>query len=142
MDNALDSVSLAAYATMTAPHPLSVRGKMLAVRYAWQGIAYMLRTQPNAWFQIGVWIVVTAVGLLMDLTAGEWCAAVLAMALVWITEALNTAIEDVVDLVSPGRHPLAGRAKDVAAGAVLVAFAASAIVGLIIFAPRFWALLP
>jgi hypothetical protein len=38
---------------MTAPHPLSVRGKMLAFRYAWQGIAYMLRTQPNAWFQIG-----------------------------------------------------------------------------------------
>ena len=61
---------------------------------------------------------------------------------VWITEALNTAIEDVVDLSSPGRHPLAGRAKDVAAGAVLVATAASAIVGLIIFAPRFWALLP
>ena len=39
---------------MTAPHPLSVRGKMLAFRYAWQGIAYMLRTQPNAWFQIGI----------------------------------------------------------------------------------------
>jgi diacylglycerol kinase (ATP) len=127
---------------MTAPHPLSVRGKMLALRYAWQGIAYMLRTQPNAWFQIGVWILVTAVGLAFGLTAGEWCAAVLAMALVWITEALNTAIEDVVDLVSPGRHPLAGRAKDVAAGSVLVATGASAIVGLIIFAPRFWALLP
>lgn len=142
MDIALDAVPLAAYATMTAPHPLSVRGKMLAFRYAWQGIAYMLRTQPNAWFQMGIWVVVTAVGLAFGLTGGEWCAAVLAMALVWITEALNTAIEGVVDLASPGRHPLAGRAKDVAAGAVLVATAASAIVGLIIFAPRFWALLP
>ena len=118
MDTALDSASFAAHATMTAPHPLSVRGKMLAFRYAWQGVAYMLRTQPNAWFQIGVWITVTAVGLAFGLTAGEWCAAVLAMALVWITEALNTAIEDVVDLASPGRHPLAGRAKDVAAGSV------------------------
>src|SRR4029078_10340925 len=86
-------------------------------RYAWQGIAYMLRTQPNAWFQIGMWMVVTAVGLLMHLTAGEGCAAVLAMALIWITEALNTAIEDVVDLASPGRHPLAGRAEDGAGGA-------------------------
>ena len=75
-------------------------------------------------------MVVTAVGLAFQLTAGEWCAAVLAMALVWITEALNTAIEDVVDLASPGRHPLAGRAKDVAAGSVVVAVAASAIVGL------------
>ena len=125
---------------MTRPHPLSVRGKMLAFQYAWQGLSYMLRTQPNAWFQIGIWLVVTAVGLAFRLTAGEWCAAVLAMALVWITEALNTAIEDVVDLASPEHHPLAGRAKDVAAGAVVVAVAASLIVGLIIFAPRFWAL--
>ena len=142
MDTVLDSASIAAHATMTAPHPLSVRGKMLALRYAWQGVAYMLRTQPNAWFQIGVWITVTAVGLALGLTAGEWCAAVLAMAFVWITEALNTAIEDVVDLASPGHHPLAGRAKDVAAGSVVVAVAASAVVGLIIFGPRFWALLP
>jgi diacylglycerol kinase len=127
---------------MTTPHPLSLRGKRLALQYAWQGISYLLRTQPNAWFQIGIWVVVTAAGLAFRLTAGEWCAAVLAMAVVWITEALNTAIEDVVDLASPGRHPLAGRAKDVAAGSVLVAVAASAIIGLIIFAPRFWALLP
>jgi diacylglycerol kinase (ATP) len=125
---------------MTRPHPLSLRGKMLAIRYAWQGIAYMLRTQPNAWFQIGIWVVVTAVGLAWRLTPAEWCAAVLAMGLVWITEALNTAIEDVVDLVSPGHHPLAGRAKDVAAGSVVFAVAVSAIIGLIIFAPRIWAL--
>ena len=141
MGTPFHTASFAAHPTMTAPHPLSVRGKMLAFRYAWQGIAYMLRTQPNAWFQIGMWMVVTAVGLLMHLTAGEWCAAVLAMALIWITEALNTAIEAVVDLASPGRHPLAGRAKDVAAGSVVVAVAVSVIVGLIIFGPRFWALL-
>lgn len=126
---------------MNAPHPLSIRGKRLAFQYAWQGISYMLRTQPNAWFQIGIWLVVTGVGLAFRLTAGEWCAAVLAMALVWITEALNTAIEDVVDLASPGRHPLAGRAKDVAAGSVVVAVFASGIIGLIIFGPRLWALI-
>ena len=125
---------------MNAPHPLSVRGKMLAFRYAWQGISYMLRTQPNAWFQIAVWVVVTAAGLAFGLSAGEWCAAVLAMAGVWIAEALNTAIEAVVDLASPQRHPLAGRAKDVAAGAVVVAVAASALIGLIIFGPRVWML--
>ncbi len=127
---------------MNKPHPLSVRGKRLAFQYAWQGIRYMLRTQPNAWFQIGVWAIVTAVGLAFGLTAGEWCAAVLAMALVWISEALNTAIEDVVDLAPPAQHPPAGRAKDVAAGAVVMSVLASAIVGLIIFGPRFWALLP
>ena len=125
---------------MSRPHPLSLRGKRLAFRYAWQGISFMLRTQPNAWFQIGIAIVVTAVGLAMGLTAGEWCAAVLAMAGVWVAEALNTAIEAVVDLASPERHPLAGQAKDVAAGAVFVATAAAGLVGLIVFGPRFWVL--
>jgi diacylglycerol kinase (ATP) len=122
------------------PHPLSLRGKRLALRYAWQGTRFMLRTQPNAWFQIGIAIVVTVVGIAMELTAGEWCAAVLAMAGVWVAEALNTAIEAVVDLASPQQHPLAGQAKDVAAGAVFVATAAAGVVGLIVFGPRFWVL--
>lgn len=125
---------------MTRPHPLSFQGKRLALRYAWQGIGFMLRTQPNAWFQIGIAVVVTALGLAMELTAGEWCAAVLGIALVWVAEALNTAIEAVVDLASPEWHPLAGQAKDVAAGAVLVATAAGLLVALIVFGPRFWLL--
>ena len=125
---------------MSAPHPFSVRAKLLAFRYAWQGIAYMLRTQVNAWIQIGIGAIVIAVGLALGLSGGEWCAVTLAMAAVWIVEALNTAIEAVVDLASPERHPLAGRAKDVAAGAVVVAIAAAAVVGLVIFGPRLWSL--
>lgn len=127
---------------MNAPHPFSVRAKLLAFRYAWQGIDYMLRTQVNAWIQIGITAIVTVVGLLFGLSAVEWCVVVLAIAGVWVAEALNTAIEAVVNLASPGRHPLAGRAKDVAAGAVLVAVAAAALCGLVIFGPRLWALLP
>ena len=114
---------------------------MKALRYAWQGLAYMFRTQPNSWIQAVIWIGVTIVGLALGLTGAEWCAAGLAMALVWITEALNTAIEAVVDLASPERHPLAGRAKDVAAAAVLVSAVAAGMVGLVIFVPRFWSLL-
>ena len=125
---------------MSAPHPFSVRAKLLAFRYAWQGIDYMLRTQVNAWIQIGIATIVLAVGLAFGLSAVEWCVVVLAMAAVWISEALNTALEAVVDLASPGRHPLAGRAKDVAAGSVLVAVAAAAMVGLLIFGPRLWGL--
>jgi diacylglycerol kinase len=126
---------------MNAPSQLSVRGKLLAFRYAWQGVGYMLRTQGNAWIQITVTVVVTAAGLWFGLSGAEWCAVVLAIAAVWIAEALNTAIEAVTDLASPGRHELAGRAKDVAAGAVLVSIAAAAIVGLIVFGPRVWALI-
>jgi diacylglycerol kinase (ATP) len=126
---------------MHAPHPFSVRAKLLAFKYAWQGVDYMLRTQVNAWIQIGIAAVVTVVGLLFGLSGVEWCVVALAIAGVWITEALNTAIEAVVDLASPERHPLAGRAKDVAAGSVLVAIAAAAICGFVIFGPRFWLLL-
>lgn len=126
---------------MNAPGQLTVRGKMQAFRYAWQGVVYMLRTQGNAWIQIAITLVVTAAGLWFGLSTAEWCAVVLAIAGVWIAEALNTAIEAVVDLASPGRHELAGRAKDVAAGAVLVSIAAAAILGLIVFGPRVWALI-
>jgi diacylglycerol kinase len=61
--------------------------------------------------------------------------------LVFSAEMINTAIEHLVDLVSPHSHPLAGKAKDVAAGAVLVAAVFSAIVGLIIFVPKGWEML-
>jgi diacylglycerol kinase (ATP) len=124
------------------PHPAySIRGKMLAFRYAWQGIDYMLRTQANAWIQIAISLIVTITGLWFGLSAVEWCVVALAIAGVWVSEALNTAIEAVVDLASPGQHPLAGRAKDVAAGAVVVAVAAAGVCGLLIFGPRLWALL-
>ena len=59
----------------------------------------------------------------------------LAVAIVWAAEALNTAIEFLADLASPEPHPLAAKAKDVAAGAVLVAAIGSAIVGVIVFGP-------
>ncbi len=63
----------------------------------------------------------------------EWCALVLAITLVWAAEGLNTALERLTDLVSPGFHPLAGKAKDIAAGAVLLASAGAFLVGLFIF---------
>ena len=68
----------------------------------------------------------------------EWCAIVAAIGLVWTAEGLNTALEALTDLVSPGEHPLAGRAKDMAAGAVLCAAIAAAIIGAIIFLPKLW----
>ena len=57
------------------------------------------------------------------------------MALVWITEAINTALEKLVDLVSPDHHPLAGQVKDLAAGAVLLAAGFAVLVGLLVLGP-------
>jgi diacylglycerol kinase (ATP) len=75
-------------------------------------------------------------GVYFSLSALEWCAVLLALSLVWAAEGLNTALERLTDLVSPGFHPLAGMAKDIAAGAVLLAAVGAVLVGVILFGPR------
>ena len=101
----------------------------------------MFRTQANARIHAGVTLIVIVAGFLFGISRIEWCAVVAAIALVWTVEGLNTAIEAVVDLASPEFHPLAERAKDVAAGAVLIAALASVVIGLLVFGPRVLALI-
>ena len=77
-----------------------------------------------------------AAGFGFGISRIEWCALVLAIAGVWAAEAVNTAIELLGDATTSDPHPLVGRAKDVAAGAVLLAALGAAVVGLLVFAPR------
>jgi diacylglycerol kinase (ATP) len=100
-----------------------------------------LKTQHNSWIHLVVTGVVLAVGVMLRITAIEWCVLTLAMASVWITETLNTAIEFLTDLVSPEFHPIAGQVKDLAAAAVLISAMGAAIVGVIVFLPRILQLL-
>ena len=95
----------------------------------------MLRTQPNAWIHALATVAVVAAGLALGITRLEWCALVLALLAVWVAEALNTALELLTDLASPAFHPLAGRVKDVAAGAVLLAALGAIVVGVIVLGP-------
>ena len=98
----------------------------------------MVRTQDSARIQAIAAAAVIGLGLAMHVSPTEWCALVIAIAMVLTTEALNTSIEAIVDLVSPEFHPLAGRAKDVASGAVLIAAIGSMAIGLLVFAPHVW----
>ncbi|HEY0605123.1 MAG TPA: diacylglycerol kinase family protein [Herpetosiphonaceae bacterium] len=116
-------------------------GLIRSFGFAFAGVGAMLRTQRNAQIHTVAMIVVAAAGWFFGVTAGEWIALILATALVLALEALNTALEAVVDLVSPQPHPLAKKAKDVAAGAVLIGAIGAALVGCIIFVPRLLALL-
>ena len=84
--------------------------------------------------------VAVVLGVALRIRPGEWVAIALCIGLVLGGECANTALEAAVDLASPGRHPLAKRAKDAAAGAVLLFSLASAVVGAIIFLPRLAAL--
>ena len=96
----------------------------------------MLRSQRNAWIHGLATVIVCITGFLFELTTPEWCWTVLAIVAVWTAEALNTALEFLTDVASPTFHPLAGKAKDVAAGAVLLSAIASVAIGLLVLGPH------
>jgi len=117
------------------PRKFSWRDRRMSFVYAWRGLVHLLRTQHNAWLHGVATIVVSLMGFTFRISSTEWCCLILCLTVVWTAEALNTAVESLTDLVSPEFHPLAGQAKDVAAGAVVIAATGTAIVGAIVFVP-------
>lgn len=117
-----------------------VAARLDSFRYAANGIAAMMRTQHNAWLHALATVVVCLVAAYLGISSAEWCCIVLAMVTVWTAEALNTALECLANAVAPSPHPLVKKAKDVAAGAVLLAAVGSAIIGVLILGPRLGAL--
>jgi diacylglycerol kinase len=117
------------------------RGRWFSFRMAGHGIAYTLRTQPNAWIEVAALTAVILTGWWFQLAAGEWAVLGLTFFLILALESVNTAIEAVVDLVSPQYHPLAKIFKDTAAGAMVFAVCGSLFVAAAIFGPRLLALL-
>ena len=96
----------------------------------------MLMSQHNAWIHAAATFVVVAFGLVAGLSRPEWCWIAVAIAAVWTAEALNTAIEFLTDIVAPTHHPAAEKAKDVAAGGVLIAAAGAVVIGILVFWPH------
>ena len=104
--------------------------------YALQGLVFMLRSQPNAWVHLLATLGVCAAGFYFGLSRGEWLWICMAVVLVWSAEAFNTALEQLADALHPQRDPGIGRAKDLAAGAVLVAAIGAAVIGVMVFWPH------
>ncbi|HWK58949.1 MAG TPA: diacylglycerol kinase family protein [Parapedobacter sp.] len=105
---------------------------------AFNGIVATYRSERNLRIHMILALVAVALGVWLRLAPGEWCWIAVCIALVIMAELINTAIEAWVDMVSPNEHPLAKKAKDAAAGAVLVAAVFSATVGTLIFLPKLW----
>ena len=103
--------------------------------YAWKGIQSCVGKEQNLSFHLIAAMAVIIAGIVLGITRTEWIMVVMCIGTVIAAELFNTAIEKLVDLVSPERHPVAGRVKDIAAGAVLICAVAAAIIGLIIFIP-------
>src|SRR5687768_2945052 len=123
---------------MTTSNSLTFTGRLRSVQCALRGIGVMLQSQHNAWIHALATVAVTGLGLALGLSTAEWCWIVLAIISVWTAEALNTAFEFLTDVASPAFHPLAGQAKDVAAGAVLIAAAGAVIIGALVLGPHLW----
>lgn len=117
----------------------NIRKRLRSFGYAFIGIVRLF-TQPNAIIHACVTVIVIVCGYWLKLVAWEWCVVALCIAAVLMAEAFNTAIETIADKVSPGYDKLIGRAKDLAAGAVLLMVFGAVAAGLIIFLPKFIAL--
>ncbi|MFN2119028.1 MAG: diacylglycerol kinase family protein [Anaerolineales bacterium] len=116
-----------------------IASRLRSFGYAFRGWWYVLRSQRNVWLHVVISILVIGVAAWVGLKPLEWAVIVLTMAIVFAAEFLNTAIEAVVDLASPHKHPLAKVGKDVGAGAVLIAALAAVVVGALILGPTVWA---
>ena len=101
--------------------------------YAINGIWSGVTDQLNLKVQLGVALVVISAGFYYDITPVEWCVILLCIGLVLGLEMMNSAIESLVDLVTLERNPLAGKIKDIAAGAVLLVSLISVVIGVIVF---------
>ncbi|HMP72645.1 MAG TPA: diacylglycerol kinase family protein [Kiritimatiellia bacterium] len=110
--------------------------RLASFRHAFRGIGVLIGSQPNARIHFLATLGVMGIGMVVELDRMEWAALALAIALVWVAEGLNTGLEFLADAVSPDHHPLVRNAKDVAAGAVLVAALGAVVVGGLIFGPR------
>ncbi len=118
-----------------------LKSRAFSFRHAFSGWWFVIHTQRNAWIHALVSIAVIAVSLWIHLSAQDWAIIIVAIAMVWTAEFLNTALEAVVDLASPQHHRLAKVGKDVGAAAVLIAAASAALIGFLILGPPLWDLL-
>ncbi len=114
----------------------SLRGRAKSFYYAGAGIRRFFRNEHNAWIHIAATVAVVIAGFLLKVSRMEAAVLALATGLVWVTEMLNTCLEQAMDLISRERHPQIGFIKDLAAGAVLVAALTALVTGLFIFIPH------
>ena len=121
--------------TSANQHSFTISGRIKSVHYAIHGLATMLRSQHNAWLHALATVLVFTAGFCFGLGRWEWCGIILAIVSVWIAEALNTALEFLADMACPTEHPEVKKAKDVAAGAVLISVVGSVVIGILVMGP-------
>lgn len=108
---------------------------ILSFKYAFEGIVTALREEPNLKFHFLAGIIVIVLSFILQISKVDWLIIIFLIGFVIAVELTNTAIEAVVDAFTDKEHPGAKLAKDISAGAVLIAAITSTVLGIMIFAP-------
>jgi diacylglycerol kinase (ATP) len=117
------------------PGGADIKSRLRSFVYAFNGLKLMLKGQYNFFIHIIIALIAIALGFYFDLSRAEWLWIILSIGMVFSAEIFNTSIEHLTDLAHAEPNPLAGKVKDLAAAAVLVASVTALIIGLIIFIP-------
>lgn len=135
---------LTRFVTAGRPNPLAWRlaatvpranGRLRSIAHAVDGIGFLARHEPNMRLHLAAATAAIAAGIWFGVSMAEWLWIILAIALVLMAEALNTAVEQICNVVSREFHPAIKASKDVAAGAVLISAIAAVLIGAFVFVP-------
>jgi len=114
----------------------SIMNRIKSFKYAFAGLKVLIQEEHNARIHLLTTLLVIITGFLLDVSTVEWAALVLAIGLVISLEAINAAIENIANFVSPEKHEMIKKIKDLSAGAVLVGATTAIVIGAIIFIPK------
>ncbi|OEK01501.1 hypothetical protein BFP97_08190 [Roseivirga sp. 4D4] len=115
----------------------NIRDRIKSFGHAIRGIRITIWAEHNFRIHLVAALIVIALATYFEVSTSDWLWLVLSISLVFITEMINTAIERLVDMVEPDQNPLAGKIKDIAAGAVLLSAITSVVIGVLVFWPYF-----
>lgn len=120
------------------PRDMSIGRVLRGIGYALAGVRVLLETQRSARLHVLFTLLVAGLAALLRLPAADWCWLTLAIAMVWFSEAINTAVEFLSDVVSPDFNPMIKKVKDLSAAAVFFAVIGAVVIGFLILGPPLW----
>ncbi|MBD1432556.1 diacylglycerol kinase family protein [Sphingobacterium sp. DN00404] len=115
--------------------------RIRSFKYAFKGLLHLIREEPNARIHFVAGIIAIICGWYFDIDKSEWLAVILCIGIVFTTEILNTAVENICDYISPTYHHKIKIIKDLAAAAVLISALMSVVIAVYIFGPKLLAIL-
>lgn len=119
----------------STPERFSIRRRILSFGPPLNGLRVFLKEEHNSRIHLVATVAMVLTGILLRISTTQWVILALTIGMVWCVELLNTAVENICDFISPEKHALIGKIKDISAAAVLITSTVSIIVGLIMFLP-------